>query len=52
LNYNWNFAHAKEFLVALDELDIDKLKTTPKKAIEFYGVNTLGWYIFWFRKTD
>jgi len=27
LNYNWDFAYAKEFLVALDELDMNKLKT-------------------------
>ena len=27
LNYNWDFAYAKEFLVALDELVMNKLKT-------------------------
>jgi len=27
LNYIWDFAYAKEFLVVLDELDMDKLKT-------------------------
>jgi hypothetical protein len=27
LDYKWDFAYANEFLVALDELDMDKLKT-------------------------
>ena len=26
-NYNWDFAYAKEFLFAVDELDMDKMKT-------------------------
>jgi hypothetical protein len=45
-NYNWDFAYTKEFLVAVDELDIDKMKAIPKEAIDVYGGHNLGWQIF------
>jgi hypothetical protein len=35
LNINWD-AYANEFPFAAEDLDVDKLKTTAKKAIDFY----------------
>jgi hypothetical protein len=33
LNYNWDCAYANEFPVAVEGLDVDKLRTTAQEAI-------------------
>ena len=36
LNYNWDYAYVNEFPVAVEDLDVDELRTTARDATGFF----------------
>jgi hypothetical protein len=37
-NYNWDSAYAKEFPFAVEDLDVEELRTIAEEALGLYGV--------------
>jgi hypothetical protein len=53
LNKNWYCAYANEFPVAVEDLDVEKLRTTAQEAMGLYGgvarggmEHNFGWKTF------
>jgi len=44
LHFNYDCAYANEFSVAVEDLDVGKLRTTVQGAI---GLHEVGWKAYW-----
>jgi len=45
-------AYANEILVAVEDLDVNKIRTKAHAAMGLYGGHYFGWQAFWNLKPD
>ena len=52
LKYNWDRAYVDEFPIAVEDLDVGKLRTIVQGAIGLMRRHNFGWKAFWDSKPD